>query len=80
MNVPDFVSVVIQSSGGLSKDDIERMVQNAEKYAAEDQKRKVNYTSLYKYIRVLDNCILLSQRVIFSYFSTKACAVGPHKA
>ena len=32
---------MIQSSGGLSKDEIEKMVQNAEKYAAEDQKRKV---------------------------------------
>lgn len=32
--------IVIQSSGGLSKDEIENMVKNAEKYAAEDQKRK----------------------------------------
>ncbi|XP_067935374.1 stress-70 protein, mitochondrial-like [Watersipora subatra] len=32
--------IVIQSSGGLSKDDIENMIQNAEKYAAEDTKRK----------------------------------------
>ena len=32
--------VVIQSSGGLSKDDIENMIKNAEKYAAEDTKRK----------------------------------------
>ena len=36
-----YFSVVIQSSGGLSKDEIENMVKNAEKYAAEDQKRKV---------------------------------------
>lgn len=34
------VVVVIQSSGGLSKDDIENMIKNAEKYAAEDAKRK----------------------------------------
>lgn len=34
-------SVVIQSSGGLSKDDIENMVKNAEKYAEEDRRRKV---------------------------------------
>ena len=33
--------VVIQSSGGLSKDEIENMVTDAEKYADEDQKRKV---------------------------------------
>lgn len=32
--------IVIQSSGGLSKDEIEKMVQNAERYAADDQKRK----------------------------------------
>lgn len=33
--------IVIQSSGGLSKDDIENMVKNAEKYAEEDRRRKV---------------------------------------
>jgi len=32
--------IVIQSSGGLSKDDIENMVKNAEKFAEEDKKRK----------------------------------------
>lgn len=32
--------IVIQSSGGLSKDDIENMVQNAEKYAEQDRKMK----------------------------------------
>jgi len=32
--------IVIQSSGGLSKDDIENMVKNAEKYAEEDRKKK----------------------------------------
>ncbi|OCT88300.1 hypothetical protein XELAEV_18016934mg [Xenopus laevis] len=32
--------IVIQSSGGLSKDDIENMVKNAEKYAEEDRRRK----------------------------------------
>ena len=40
-----FRVVVIQSSGGLSKDDIENMVRDAEKYANEDKKRKVS-TSL----------------------------------
>ena len=34
-------SVVIQSSGGLSKDEIENMVKEAEKYAETDKKRKV---------------------------------------
>ena len=33
-------AVVIQSGGGLSKDEIENMVQEAEKYAEEDKKRK----------------------------------------
>merc|ERR1712174_67394 len=32
--------IVIQSSGGLSKDQIENMVRDAEKYAEEDKKRK----------------------------------------
>jgi len=32
--------IVIQSSGGLSKDDIENMVKNAEQYAEEDKKRR----------------------------------------
>ena len=31
---------MIQSSGGLSKDEIENMVQAAEKFAAEDEKRR----------------------------------------
>jgi len=32
--------VVIQSSGGLSKDEIENMVRNAETYAAQDKLKK----------------------------------------
>ncbi|KAH0506181.1 Stress-70 protein, mitochondrial [Microtus ochrogaster] len=32
--------IVIQSSGGLSKDDIENMVKNAEKYAEQDRRKK----------------------------------------
>lgn len=32
--------IVIQSSGGLSKDDIENMVRNAEKHAEEDKRKK----------------------------------------
>lgn len=35
-----FCLVVIQSSGGLSKDDIENMVRAAEKYSADDKKRR----------------------------------------
>lgn len=33
-------SVVIQSSGGLSKDEIENMVKNAEQYAQADKVKK----------------------------------------
>ena len=39
-------SVVIQSSGGLSKDDIENMVRNAERHAEDDRKKKVPSLSL----------------------------------
>jgi len=35
------LSVVIQSSGGLSKDEIENMVRNAERHAEDDRKKKV---------------------------------------
>lgn len=41
------IEVVIQSSGGLSKEEIENMVKNAEKYAAEDHARKVRGQSAY---------------------------------
>lgn len=34
------LAVVIQSSGGLSKDEIENMVKNAEQYATEDKAKK----------------------------------------
>ena len=34
------VSVVIQSSGGLNKDEIENMVRNAEQYAQQDKIKK----------------------------------------
>ena len=36
------LAVVIQSSGGLSKDEIENMVRNAEKHAEEDRRKKVH--------------------------------------
>jgi molecular chaperone DnaK len=58
-----YFSVVIQSSGGLSKDEIENMVKNAEKYAAEDQKRKV----CIKEETSLDEIIL---NVIYKLFLT----------
>jgi len=35
-----FIIVVIQSSGGLSKDEIENMVKNAEQYARADKVKK----------------------------------------
>ena len=36
------VSVVIQSSGGLSKDEIENMIKNAEAHAEEDKRKKAS--------------------------------------
>lgn len=39
-NIHSLISVVIQSSGGLSKDEIENMVRNAEQYAAQDKVKK----------------------------------------
>lgn len=38
--VLNLLLVVIQSSGGLSKDEIENMVKNAEQYAAQDKEKK----------------------------------------
>jgi len=35
-----FLLVVVQSSGGLSKDQIENMVRDGEKYAEDDKKRR----------------------------------------
>ena len=34
-------TVVIQSSGGLSKDEIENMIRNAERHAEDDKRKKV---------------------------------------
>jgi len=39
--VADCDTVVIQSSGGLSKEDIENMIRNAERHSEEDRKKKV---------------------------------------
>lgn len=50
-------AVVIQSSGGLSKDEIENMVKNAEKYAEEDRRRKV--TKGYRTFGGLQDLLLL---------------------
>lgn len=54
-------SVVIQSSGGLSKDDIENMIKNAEKYAEEDRRRKVpsDFQMLQKSQFVFNICLYL---------------------
>ena len=42
-------TVVIQSSGGLSKDDIENMVRNAEKHAEDDRRKKVRHNIHWNY-------------------------------
>ena len=41
--------VVIQSSGGLSKDEIENMVREAEKFADSDKQKKVRSMNLVLY-------------------------------
>ena len=41
-------AVVIQSSGGLSKDEIENMVRNAEQFAEEDKKKKVSCGTCFR--------------------------------
>lgn len=60
------ILVVIQSSGGLSKDEIENMVRNAERHAEEDRKKKVvnkASTSVDIFIQLL-RC-LYSWRVMY---------------
>ena len=47
INFVVLVVVVIQSSGGLSKDEIENMVREAEKYADSDRQRKVSINSFF---------------------------------
>ena len=43
---------MIQSSGGLSKDEIENMVRNAERHAEEDKKKKVRNAKIGTTVRV----------------------------
>lgn len=38
---------MIQSSGGLSKDDIENMVRNAERHSEEDRQKKVDNRAVH---------------------------------
>lgn len=50
---------MIQSSGGLSKDDIENMVKNAEKYAEEDRRKKVITFCLFSWeAKVVGTCVI----------------------
>ena len=53
--------VVIQSSGGLSKDEIENMVREAEKFADSDKQKKVRSMNLVLYLL----CILVKARVLW---------------
>lgn len=46
------VAVVIQSSGGLSKDEIENMVREAEKFADSDRQRKVRRKSFLSFLAI----------------------------
>ena len=49
-------TVVIQSSGGLSKDDIENMIRNAEKHSEEDRKKKVCISTVWS-TALWDTCL-----------------------
>lgn len=65
-------SVVIQSSGGLSKDDIENMVKNAEKYAEEDRRRKVRLVILNTICTPVDSATLMCKFIPhLAYFCSK---------
>ncbi|KAK7809514.1 hypothetical protein U0070_000871 [Myodes glareolus] len=45
--------IVIQSSGGLSKDDIKNMIKNAEKYAEQDRRKKVHVEAVIMAERII---------------------------
>ena len=51
-----FFLVVIQSSGGLSKDEIENMVREAEKFADSDRQRKVSKDEFVVLNGCADSC------------------------
>ena len=60
-------SVVIQSSGGLSKDEIENMVKDAEKYAEEDKVRKVSLVDFaLNYIFLPTPLLFCTQMLLFT--------------
>lgn len=64
------ILVVIQSSGGLSKDEIENMVRNAEKHAEEDRKKKVvnkASTSVDTFIQLLRS-LCVNGRVMYQVY------------
>ena len=51
---------MIQSSGGLSKDDIENMIRNAERHSEEDRKKKVGTgAAAWALEKSLKYCILV---------------------
>lgn len=51
------IVVIIQSSGGLSKDDIENMIKNAEKYAEQDKIKKVSSLLVWIYLVKFQNLV-----------------------
>ena len=58
--------VVIQSSGGLSKDEIENMVREAEKFADSDKQKKV---SIVLYYTCKGESPLVAKRLVYSLLS-----------
>nr|CAH7736034.1 unnamed protein product [Callosobruchus chinensis] len=59
--------IVIQSSGGLSKDEIENMVKNAEQYAQQDKVKKERVEAINQ-AEGLPILLLLSTTIYFSHY------------
>ena len=68
------VTVVIQSSGGLNKDDIENMVKNAERYAVEDLARKVSVKDCHVIASFSQQATTLESRIAIRVRTDPKCS------
>ena len=57
-------TVVIQSSGGLNKDEIENMIKQAEMYAESDRERKVSTKGTDVVVELKDSYSLLVNHML----------------
>ena len=73
-DAPFDVAVVIQSSGGLNKDDIENMVKNAERYAVEDLARKVSVKDFQVIESFSQQAITLESRIAIRVRADPKCS------